>query len=215
MLNEANLTNYYRQRAQEYDAIYAKPEQQKDFHHLRQWLEREVSGKRVLEVACGTSYWTAVAARAAEMIVATDINESVLDIARGKSIPGIVQFIRADGYALPSFQQQFSCGMAHFWLSHVPKAQLIPFLEQFIFHLNPESTLLFIDSKYVAGYRKPASRIDDAGNAYQLRKLKDGSTFEIVKNFLSKQELFDLFNSIGGNVEYVELDYLWAIKVQL
>ena len=213
--NEENLANYYSQRVQEYDAIYSKPEQQNDFAHLRKWLKHEVGGRRVLEVACGTGYWTEVAARSAQFIVATDFNESMLAVAREKSVSGSSQFIRADAYELPRFQQRFSCGMAHFWLSHVPKTGLASFVQKFVSHLDPQSKLLFIDSKYVAGYRKPPSKIDGAGDAYQLRMLKDGSTFEIIKNFLTKQELLNLFAPISRKVEFEELDYLWSLKVQL
>lgn len=69
-----SLEAYYQRRANEYDRVYAKPEQQADFAALRAWLAERVAGKAVLEVACGTGHWTAVRAGNATYIVATDIN---------------------------------------------------------------------------------------------------------------------------------------------
>ncbi len=51
---------YYRARAQEYDQVYEKPERQADLARLRAWLAPVLDGRRVLEVAAGTGYWTAV-----------------------------------------------------------------------------------------------------------------------------------------------------------
>ena len=57
------LGEYYRQRAAEYDEVYRKPERQADLARLRQLLPPLVAGKRVLEIAAGTGYWTEVLAR--------------------------------------------------------------------------------------------------------------------------------------------------------
>jgi hypothetical protein len=52
------LTDYYRDRAAVYDAVYAKPERQADLSTLREVLPPLVAGRRVLEIAAGTGYWT-------------------------------------------------------------------------------------------------------------------------------------------------------------
>jgi len=47
----------------------------------------------VLEAACGTGYWTAVAAEAVTHVTAFDVNESVLELARAKGLdPRRVEF---------------------------------------------------------------------------------------------------------------------------
>jgi demethylmenaquinone methyltransferase/2-methoxy-6-polyprenyl-1,4-benzoquinol methylase len=102
--------------------------------------------------------------------------------------------------------------MAHFWLSHIQKSNLPRFLRQFSSRLRSESPLLFIDSKFVAGYRKPFSKTDAEGNTYQLRTLADGSQYEITKNFLSKDEVVSALSPFCQSVEFVELDYLWSVK---
>jgi hypothetical protein len=43
----AHLADYYRDRAAEYDAVYAKPERQDDLAWLHDLLPRLVAGRRV------------------------------------------------------------------------------------------------------------------------------------------------------------------------
>jgi ubiquinone/menaquinone biosynthesis C-methylase UbiE len=52
------MIDYYAARAPEYDSIYAKPERQADLRLIEAWLAEQCAGKQVLEVACGTGYWT-------------------------------------------------------------------------------------------------------------------------------------------------------------
>jgi len=75
------LADYYAQRAAEYDDVYRKPERQADLARLRELLPPLVAGRRVLEVAAGTGYWTRLLATTAAGITATDINAETLAIA--------------------------------------------------------------------------------------------------------------------------------------
>ena len=47
---------------------------------------------------------------------------------------------------------------------------------------------------------------DKAGNTYQLRRLDDGGTFEILKNFPVRDRLIESLTGKAKNFEYVELD---------
>src|SRR5580700_10478931 len=76
-----NLMAYYAARAAEYNDVYRKPERQDDIRSLRTLLRELLSGHSVLEVACGTGFWTEEIAVTASRILATDVNESVLEIA--------------------------------------------------------------------------------------------------------------------------------------
>src|SRR5262245_54587574 len=76
------LREYYALRASEYERIYAKPERQDDLRRLERHVARLMADRDVLEIACGTGYWTRVIATSARSIVATDAGEEVLEIAR-------------------------------------------------------------------------------------------------------------------------------------
>ena len=83
------LGEYYAERAAEYDEVYRKPERQEDLAKLRQLLPPLVAGKRVLEVAAGTGYWTQVLANSAAAITATDLNAETIAIAAAAQLrPG-------------------------------------------------------------------------------------------------------------------------------
>ena len=50
----AQLADYYRDRATEYNAVYTKPERQDDLATLHTLVPQLVAGHRVLEIAAGT-----------------------------------------------------------------------------------------------------------------------------------------------------------------
>src|SRR6476469_3702428 len=98
----ADLVSYYRRRAGEYEKIYAKPERQEDLIMIEKLLQDIFRGKDVLEIACGTGYWTQRIAKAARTILATDGNDTVIDIARSKEyFPACVKFQITDFFQLP------------------------------------------------------------------------------------------------------------------
>src|SRR5437762_7737196 len=98
-----SIESYYAKRAKEYERIYTKAERQDDLQTLRTSLAETFRRKRVLEIACGTGYWTEVLARSAASVTAVDINDEVLELARAKLLTA--RFERGDVYALPKFPQ--------------------------------------------------------------------------------------------------------------
>jgi ubiquinone/menaquinone biosynthesis C-methylase UbiE len=206
------MREYYQARAAEFESVYDRPERQDDLCQLRAWLAEKVRGYRVLEVACGTGYWTAVAADTAKAIVATDLNPGPLEIARGKGLATHVTFVQADAYALPDHEGPFDVGMAHFWWSHVALADQQRFLAHFASRLGKGAKLLMIDNNLVPGSSGPISRTDDLGNTYQLRKLASGAEYEILKNFPTPAELQKAFGRLCTEVEVLQLPYYWALS---
>ena len=204
-----SMETYYARRAHEYERIYAKPERQEDLRTLRAIVEETFRGKHVLEIACGTGYWTDVLARSAASVTAVDINDEVLDVARSKSLKAT--FNRADIYQLPEFPESFNGGLAAFWWSHVPKARLISFLLDFHRAFAAGATIMFIDNLYVEGSSTPISRTDATGNTYQTRKLDDGSVHEVLKNFPAEHELRLAFEGLATQVQIARLRYYWHV----
>lgn len=189
-MESAELVTYYRRRAAEYEAIYAKPERQADLAVLGELIPGALRGKRVLEIACGTGYWTALIAHTAQSVVAVDLAEEPMRIAQSKAYPaGKVQFRSADAYALPEELGTFDAAYAGFWWSHVPRGRMAEFLKSLHQRVLPGSPILFMDNRYVEGSSTPIAETDAGGNTYQHRPLQDGSVNRVLKNFPSEQGL--------------------------
>jgi SAM-dependent methyltransferase len=166
---------YYRARAREYDQVYDKPERQADLARLRTWLPPVRDGRRVLEVAAGTGYWTAAYADRAAAVIATDISAETLSVARARRAwPATVCFAAADAFALTSVRGAFDTAFAWFFWSHIPVGLLDGFLAGLARRLDYPATLVFTDNCYVPGSNHPLSRSDADGNTYQRRQLSEG-----------------------------------------
>jgi demethylmenaquinone methyltransferase/2-methoxy-6-polyprenyl-1,4-benzoquinol methylase len=188
-LASAELVDYYRRRAAEYEAIYAKPERQSDLAHLRNIVSARLRGARVLELACGTGYWTELIARVAAQVVATDLAEEPMRIAQAKPYAAAPRFLLADAYALPEALGRFNAALAVFWWSHIPRQRIAEFLDSLSRRLEPQARVLLVDNRFVEGSSSPISEIDAHGNTYQLRRLRDGTQVRVLKNFPSEAEL--------------------------
>jgi len=226
MSAEADLIKYYAQRAPQYERVYHKPERQADLAKLRALVTDEFAGKDVLEVACGTGYWTEIVSHVAASIVALDINEEVLALARAKACArDRVTFMRGDAFDLPKLPGRFNSAMVGFWWSHVPKKQLRAFLTGLDAALDSGAQVMFFDNAYVDGSSTPLSRKDsdgnpvsqrDAdGNTYQERVLDGGSTHQIVKNFPTAEEMRTTLQGMAEEVRTTFLTYYWILEYRL
>src|SRR5688572_32916865 len=93
------MQSYYAARAGEYDAVYTKPERQSDLRQIEHWLPSVLRGRRILEIACGTGYWTQFLAPVASSILAIDSAEETLRIARERVSSETVSFAIGDAYS--------------------------------------------------------------------------------------------------------------------
>lgn len=211
-----SLPAYYAARAQEYERIYEKPERQADLARLKQLIPSCFAGRSVLEIACGTGYWTQHIAPVARQVTAIDINPETLAIARAKAFPpGRVALEVADLYDLPPHYAAFTGAFAGFWWSHMRRAGRRAFVETLHRALSPGAIVVVLDNRYIEGSSTPISHIDAEGNSFQRRKLSDDSTHDVLKNFPTEAELTADLRSDASAVEYMELDYYWVLRYEL
>jgi demethylmenaquinone methyltransferase/2-methoxy-6-polyprenyl-1,4-benzoquinol methylase len=211
-LESPDLIDYYRRRAGEYEAIYAKPERQSDLLLLKKKFSELLKGTRLLEIACGTGHWTSVLANVATSVVATDVAEEPMNIARAKPyLKKNVTIVGADAYALPEDLGRFDAAFAGFWWSHVPRQRIAEFTASLHARLEKGARVVMFDNLYVDGNSTPIVETDAAGNTYQMRELADGSRFRVLKNFPSKDELRALFPSC----HYRALQYYWLAEYRV
>ena len=143
---------------------------------IEQWVPSKFAGARVLEIACGTGYWTQFIAPVALHVTALDAAPETLDIARGR-VPGTnVEFLVGDAYDLPQQRELRLRRVRGFWFSHVPRARQREFLVGLNAALRPGARVVLLDNRYVEGSSTPVTEHDADGNGYQARRLADGST---------------------------------------
>ena len=214
------LANYYRDRAAEYDAVYAKPERQDDLARLHDLLPRLVAGRRVLEIAAGTGYWTRTLSGSASAITATDINVATLDLARAREYgPAPVTFEVADAYALDQVPGEFDTAFIGFFWSHILRADLPRFLEGLRARLSRgapgQRRVIVVDNRYVRGSSRPVSRTTADGDTFQCRTLNDGRGYEILKNFPSHGQFSTDMAAITTDIDWTALRYFWLATCTL
>ena len=209
--SDAALQAYYAARAAEYDAVYRKPERQADLRAIAAWLAPRFGGARVLEIACGTGYWTQFLARSAASVLGLDAAPETLEVARSRGLGGHVRWTVGDAYAPPRTPQAFDAAFAGFWFSHVPSACRTAFFENLHAALPAGARVLLLDNRFVAGSSTPVLESDAAGDSWQLRRLADGSEHRILKNFPTEAELQAAAGAAGALPgTFTHWDYFWA-----
>jgi SAM-dependent methyltransferase len=209
------LKAYYAARAPYYDAVYLKPEREKDIAFLSHHLPDRLAGRSVLEVACGTGFWTQYIAQRSQRLVATDGTAEPLEFAKLRPGTSRVTFSQLDAYNLPPDLGQFSGAFAGLWFSHVPVEARAHFLQSLHARLEPGARVLLLDNSAIQCRELPITETDDQGNTYQSRPLKDGSIHRVLKNFPTEVELRALVGSHAATVNYSELENFWLLEYEV
>ena len=210
------LQSYYAARASEYDRIYQKPERQADLRQIETWLPSVLPGATVLEVACGTGYWTQFIAPVASAVVAIDSAPETLKIARQRVAASHVQFQVGDAFALAQTGRSFDAAFAGFWFSHVPLERQREFLIGLNSALTPGARVVLLDNLFVEGSSSAIVEQDGNGNTYQYRSLSDGSTHRVLKNFPTEAQLHALATEgLGEAAAYRRWQYYWAFEYRV
>ncbi|MBD0331943.1 MAG: class I SAM-dependent methyltransferase [Chitinophagaceae bacterium] len=207
-----NLITYYKERAKEYERIYDKPERRDDLLQVIKILQQIFTNKTILEIACGTGYWTERIAKTAKSIVATDINDAVIEIAKTKNyFPAQVEFRIEDIFNFPK-KGTYDALFGGFIWSHIKIEELKTFLIQVHKHVTPGGIVVFIDNKYVEGSSLPITETDELGNIYQTRTLENGSTHKVLKNFPNQTFIQDLIKDYAEAITFHNLKHYWILE---
>lgn len=209
-----DLVNYYKDRAQEYEQVYLKPERQADLKKLTKVLLSLFVHKEVLEIACGTGYWTERIAQKATSILATDINKTVIDIAKNKQYESPVTFEVSDIYDLNPIRKYESLFGGFIW-SHILLQDLDNFIAKVSGLVKPGGSVVFIDNNYIKGSNHMITQSDDCGNTYQTRTLESGASHLILKNFPTREFIIKKLSDIAAETTYITLRYYWIVNVRL
>jgi 2-polyprenyl-3-methyl-5-hydroxy-6-metoxy-1,4-benzoquinol methylase len=190
----AEQVDYYRHRAGEYDATAYGDVAAARTRIARLVAEMRPSG-RVLEIACGTGLWTEALAEWTDTVTAIDTAPEAVAIARGRAGAERVSFEVADVFSWDP-GARFDVIFFSAWLSHVPASRFGQFWQILETLLARNGRVLFIDEHvdeqgkeaYVAGRDEVVER-----------RLTDGSTFRVIKNFVDPTGLESRLRDLGWN----------------
>ncbi|WP_075795360.1 class I SAM-dependent methyltransferase [Massilia putida] len=210
------VARYYASSTQAADAALSRAERANDLSKVRERIAQLVRGQTVLELACGTGYWTEVIAATADKVLATDILDEMTDRAKTRRFPeGKVAFRRVDGLDLPDDLGTFSCVFIGFWWSHLKRDEQDALLVQLRARLGHDVTLILLDDAYVEGSSTTIARTDAQGNTYEIVAAPDGERFELPKNYPADSALR---KRLGGDVREIRIErltYYWMLTCRL
>jgi len=194
---------YYAARANEYDASvgYGTPRIEAYLAPLKERLRAVLAGHDVLEIACGTGYWTLNAAQSAHSVVAADSDPTSIALARDRlASMTAARCMLADAYTLDRISGPFTAAFSMFWWSHMPKSKIRSFLNTLHARLLPGAQVIFVDQlHYTHNERR---HLDGEGNLIEERQLLAGGKFEIVKNFPTEAELSHVLSGFTQELDY-------------
>lgn len=215
VLNE-NMLDYYAQRAHEYENVVRQQNREKEVELIISHLKTAYNLRTVLEIACGTGFWTEYYSPAANSVLATDINQEVLEIAKAKKYSAQnVEFKIADIYSLAEIPNNFECGFASLIISHVPMQNFKNFLETFHTKIKAGGKIILIDNLYVEGVNAPIKKVDEYGNTWQIRTLSDDSKHWVMKNFFTHEILYSYLKDSVSSYLFNKYKYYWMAEYTL
>jgi ubiquinone/menaquinone biosynthesis C-methylase UbiE len=207
----AGQARYYRERAEEYDDWWfrrgrydhggdANARWFADAAEVKDALERFEPAGEVLELACGTGLWTAHLAALGQHVTAVDASPEMLELNRKRVKDSSVTYVEADLFEWEPDRRYDVCFFS-FWLSHVPEERFAAFWGKVRRALTPEGRVFLLDSSR----NDLASAIDhelpDEGDHVMLRRLANGSEFQIVKRFYEPHALERQLAELGWSAE--------------
>jgi demethylmenaquinone methyltransferase/2-methoxy-6-polyprenyl-1,4-benzoquinol methylase len=205
---------YYRARAGEYDEWFLRqgrydrgPELNQlwfdEVAAVRTALERFAPRGQVLELACGTGLWTEQLLRFAGMITAVDAAAEVIALNQQRLNSPRVRYVKADLFRWQP-EERYDVVFFSFWLSHVPAERFAAFWELVARALKPGGRAFFIDSSYEPTSTARDHALGPASAERVVRRLKDGSEYEIVKIFYRPAELSARLQALGWKADVRE-----------
>ncbi len=214
-----DMQAYYAMRAASYENLYATPALQADLQKLQPLVQEALLGHHVLELACGTGYWTQQIADVAESVLATDNNPAMLAQASAKGLPQEkVSFAEMDALHMQSASNVTACFAAGWW-SHVLRQDQSAYLDHCRAQLGKDALLVLIDQNFVEGRSIPVARTDLAGNIFQIHRHEPGligdEGHEILHNYPTDSALRKKFADATREIRIVRTDNFWMLRCRM
>lgn len=209
----AEQAAYYRARADEYDEWWQRqgrydrgPEATRAWRQEVAEVERALAAfdprGDVLELACGTGWWTERLARTATSLTCVDASPEVLALNRARLAAaglGVPRYVEADLFAWQP-DALHDVVFFSFWLSHVPPDRFAPFWAAVAAALKPGGRAFLVDSRAEPTSTAADHAMPDA-TGLQTRRLNDGRTFRVVKLCREPEALASELGPLGWRTD--------------
>lgn len=215
-MNNQQVAKYYALLDEALEDKYLEPDMDEDIDDMSIHLGNLLSGHTVLELGCGTGFWTEVVAESAASVVALDINAGLVDIARERGMPeGKVSFRVADALDLPEDIGQFTAVLVSFLWSHLNKKEQEQLLATLKKRLGKDVLLVILDDAFVEGFSETIARTDADGTTYQILTTPEGERFELPKSYQSDSALRKRLGNVGKEIKIERIEFFWILTCRL
>jgi len=213
------VADFFTSIADHYDAQFhdeSDEDRQDDLDDVAEQVASLMRDHTVLELGCGTGYWTDVIAETAKSVLATDISEAMLNVARehGEGLEN-VDYRVADALNLPTDLGKFSAVFAGFLWSHFTRDQQDVFLANLRARVGANALLVLIDDEYVEGVSPTVARTDAQGNTWAQFVDADGKRHELPKNYPTDSALRKRLGTAVREIKIGRWDSCWALTCRL
>lgn len=207
---------FYAKSASNHDRVYDHPERQDDLAEMREHVADVLQGHTVLELACGTGYWTRIIAETADHVVATDINPEMIAMAALRKMPADKVTLRvADAWSLPDDLGDFTAVFIGFWWSHIKREEQLKFLAKLKAKFGKDLFIVLLDETYVEGVSSTVARTDLEGNTFHIRVAPDGERYEIPTTYPTDSSLRKKLAPAAREIRLVRLEHYWMLSCRL
>lgn len=210
---EQEVADYYAACAGDYDARYGYDAAELTPSHaaIVDELRARFHDRDVLEVACGTGFWTAHVAATARSVLATDLGPRMLAAARARlaNVPR-ARVELADAYRLDRIPTAFDGAFAVLWWCHVPRSRLRAFLRTLHTRLVPGSPVQFVCQ--LPDLEAAEHRTTADGDRIAMR-VANGRRFAIIKNVPDEHDVQAALHDLASVVDYASYPALGLWRV--
>jgi SAM-dependent methyltransferase len=200
---------YYRARAPEYDEWWQRRgrfDRGSDLAEEWDWQVAQIAAALdtfgatgdVLEMAGGTGWWTERLSRTAGHLTVIDSSPETLDLNRDRVGRPDVDYLAVDLFMWQP-KRTYDVVFFSFWLSHVPRPRFSAFWSLVRSCLAPGGRVFLVDNRndpHPAGEMKDPYIVHH-GPDLDLRRLHDGSKYQVVEVFYEPDELLSLLGDQG------------------
>ena len=81
-----------------------------------------------------------------------------------------------------------------------------------LFETVADAKVVLLDNPYVEGSSSRIVETDSCGNTFQARRLNDGSTHRVLKNFPSEADLHSSLLGVGSGGRFRTWGHYWAFE---